>query len=127
MVDTAKAAQTAARKAIEATYFGTLTVTEIEKVKDASSGLTRSEPKVVLEGQPCRLSFETLKAAGGAEPVSAVAQVAKLFVSPDVKIGAGAKITVEQDGRTTDYARSGIPAVYGTHQEIVLELFERWV
>lgn len=126
MVDAVKAAQAAARKAIEATYFGTLTVTEMEKIKDASSGMTKLEPKVVLEGQSCKLSFETLKAASGAEPVSAVAQVAKLFVSPDVIIKAGAKITVMQDGRTMDYACSGIPAVYGTHQEIVLELFERW-
>ncbi len=126
MVGTIRGAQAAARKAVEETYFGTLTVTEMKRVKDISSGLTRSEPEVVLEGQPCRLSFELLKAAAATEPAAAVAQAAKLFVSPDVEIKAGAKITVEQDGRTADYARSGIPAVYGTHQEIVLELFERW-
>lgn len=121
-----RAAQGAARKAIEATYFGTLTVTEMKKEKDAKSKLTKTEPVVVLENQPCKLSFETLKAAAQTDAAAAVTQVTKLFASPDVTIKAGSKITVTQDGVTTDYTASGIPAVYATHQEIMLELFERW-
>lgn len=121
-----RAAQGAARKAIEATYFGTLTVTEMKKEKDAKSKLTKTGPVVVLENQPCKLSFETLKAAAQTDAAAAVTQVTKLFVSPDVTIRAGSKITVTQDGVTTDYTSSGIPAVYATHQEIMLELFERW-
>ncbi len=126
MVNGMKAAQEAARKAIEETYDGVLTVTEIKKVKEEKSKLTRMEPVVVLEEQPCRLSFEILKAAVQSESGAAVSQVAKLFVSPEVQIKAGSKITVAQDGVTTDYTHSGIPAVYPTHQEIILELFERW-
>lgn len=121
-----RAAQGAARKAIEATYFGTLTVTEMKKEKDAKSKLTKTEPVIVLEDQPCKLSFETLKAAAQTDAAAAVTQVTKLFASPDVTIKAGSKITVTQDGVTTDYTASGIPAVYATHQEIMLELFERW-
>lgn len=126
MVDGMKAAQEAARKAIEGTYNGILTVIEMKKVKEEKSKLTRMEPMVVLEGQPCRLSFETLKANAQSESGAAVSQMAKLFVSPEVQIKAGSKITVAQDGVTTDYTHSGIPAVYPTHQEIILELFERW-
>lgn len=124
MVKAIRAAQGAARKAIEATYFGTLTVTEMKKDKDAKSKLTKTEPVVVLENQPCKLSFETLKSAVQTDSAATVTQITKLFVSPDVPIREGSKITVTQDGVTTDYTRSGFPAVYPTHQEIILELFE---
>ena len=96
------------------------------KVRDEASKLTRMEPVVVLEGQPCRISFETLKAAEQSNSGAAVTQVTKLFVSPEVEVKAGSKVTVTQDGATTDYTHSGIPATYPTHQEIILELFERW-
>lgn len=126
MVNAIRAAQGAARKAIEATYFGTLAVMEKKKAKDEKSKLTKAEPVVVLENQPCKLSFETLKAAGEPAPAAAITQAVKLFVSPDVQIKPGSKITVTQDGATADYTYSGVPAVYPTHQEIMLELFERW-
>ena len=126
MVKAIRAAQGGARKAIEATYFGTLTVTEMKKGMDAKTKLTKAEPVVTLENQPCKLSFETLKSAVQTDSAANIAQVTKLFVSPDVSIRAGSKITVTQDGVTTDYTRSGVPAVYPTHQEIVLELFKEY-
>ena len=39
---------------------------------------------------------------------------------------AGSKIVVTQEGRTAAYARSGEPAVYSSHQEIVLVPFEEY-
>lgn len=126
MVNAIRAAQGAARKAIEATYFGTLSVTEMKQVRDGESKLVKARPVVVMEGQPCRLSFETLKAAGKPDPAAAITQAVKLFVSPDLQVRPGSKITVTQDGVTADYTYSGVPAVYPTHQEIILERFERW-
>ena len=70
-----QAAQGAARKALEATYFGTMTITEMKKVKDIKSKLTTSQPIVVLENQPCKLSFETLNTAAQSESAAAVHQV----------------------------------------------------
>ncbi|CAK7062023.1 MAG: hypothetical protein BACD_02915 [Bacteroides rodentium] len=121
-----KAAIKAARKAIESTYEGVLTVTEHQKVTDENTKLTDYQEVVVMENQPCHLSFETLKSAVQSESAAAVTQTIKLFVSPDISIKAGSKITVTQAGVTADYSCSGIPAVYETHQEIILELFERW-
>lgn len=43
MVKQIQAAQKAARKAIEATYFGTLTVTELQKVKMRSQNLWKNQ------------------------------------------------------------------------------------
>ena len=91
MVTAIQAAQGAARKIVEATYFGTLTVMEMKKVKGEKSKLTKIEPVVVLENQPCRLSFETLKAAVQSESAASVTQITKLFVSPDVLLKAGSK------------------------------------
>lgn len=121
-----RAAIKAARKAIESTYEGILTVTEHRRVTDENTKLTDYRDVVVLENQSCHLSFETLNSAVQSESAAAVTQTTKLFVSPDVVIKAGSKITVTQAGVTTDYTYSGIPAVYDTHQEIILELFEMW-
>ena len=124
MVKQMKAAQKAARKAIEATYFGTLTVTEHQTVKDEKTKLTKSVDVVVLQDEPCRLSFEKMQTAVQSESAATITQVTKLFVSPDISINAGSKITVSQDNVTTDYTCSGVPAIYPTHQEIILELFK---
>lgn len=56
-------AQKAARKAIESTYAGVMTVSEYKKVKDPNTALTSYKEVVVLENQPCSLSFEGIAAA----------------------------------------------------------------
>lgn len=126
MVTAMAAAHKAAKKAIESTYSGVVTVTEHKKVKDPVTKLTEESDAIVLENQPCKLSFENVKAAVQSDSVASVTQVTKLFLPPDVRIKAGSKITVTQAGVTTNYACSGVPAVYPTHQEIVLDLFESW-
>lgn len=126
MVSAVRAAQDTARRAQESLYAGIMTVTEHRKVTDEESKLTSYKDVIVLEDQPCRLSFETLKQAAQSDSAAEVTQVTKLFLSPDIMVNAGSKITVTQDGVTTDYTCSGIPAVYPTHQEILLDLFNRW-
>lgn len=126
MVDVIKKAQERARNAIESTYFGVATVIEKQKVKDERSKLTTDKPVVVLENQPCKLSFETISVAAQGETAASIKQIVKLFISPDVSIKAGSKITITQDGVTADYTYSGVPAVYATHQEIMLDLLKRW-
>lgn len=126
MVTVMEAAYKAARKAIESTYSGVVTVTEHQKVKNEATKLTNYQDVVTLENQPCKLSFERLQAAVQSESAVSVAQTVKLFLSPDIVIGVGSKLTVTQVGVTTDYTSSGVPAVYSTHQEIILDLFEDW-
>ena len=74
MVKQIQAAQKAARKAIEATYFGTLTVTELQKVKNEKSKLMEESEVVVLQDQPCRLSFEKLQTAIQSESAATITQ-----------------------------------------------------
>ena len=126
MVNAMDAAYKAARKAMEDTYSGVLTVTERRKVRNEQTKLTSVEDVVVLLNQPCKLSFESVAPVQQSETAAAVSQTVKLFLAPDVMISPGSKLTVTQNGVTGEYTRSGVAAVYPTHQEIMLELFERW-
>ena len=114
------------RKAVEELYTGTCRVTEHQKVKDKESKLITYADQVVLENQPCRLIFKSADTAGQNETAVSVAQTVKLLISPDIVIRPGSKITVTQNKVTTDYTYSGVTAMYPTHQEITLQLFERW-
>lgn len=121
-----EAAQRAARKAIEGTYTGLLKVEEYQDIKDPITHITHTEKVVVLENQPCKLSFESITTAIQTEAAATISQAVKLFVSPNVTIKPGSILTVTQNGRTTEYSASGVPAVYPTHQEIMLELSDEW-
>ena len=113
------------RKAIESLYTGKCTVTEYKKVRDSESGILKPREIVVLKDIPCRLSFKNIYAADLGYG-NAVEQEVKLFISPDINIKDGSKITVTQNGVTADYTNSGKPAVYSSHKEIILDLFRGW-
>jgi len=120
-------ARKAARKVIEKYHYdGVCTVTEHKKVTDPNTKITSFQDVVVLENQPCHLVFKTVTSAAQSESAAAVEQTTELIISPDVTIRPGSKITVTQEGVTTDYTYSGVPAVYATHQQIILELFGEW-
>lgn len=121
-----EAAQKAAKKAIERTYIGILAVTEHRKTTDDITKITGYHDDIILKEQPCRLSYDGLQAASSTGTVVSKKQTIKLFLSPDISIKPGSKITVTQEGITADYTYSGIPAVYPTHQEIALESFGGW-
>lgn len=126
MVNALEEALRAARRAQEALYTGLAVMTERRQVRDEKTRLSTEDDVEVLQDIPCRLSFETLKAVQQTDTAAGTAQAVKLFLSPDVTVRAGSKIIVTQDGVTREYTCSGIPAVYPTHQEILLELSERW-
>ena len=126
MVEAWEAARKAARQAQEAMYEGRCTIAEYRAVRDEKTKLSEDKEVIVRENEPCRLSFETMKAAGSAGPAAAVTQTVKLFLSPEIAVKPGSRIMVSQNDRITDYKSSGVPAVYPTHQEILLERFEGW-
>ncbi len=125
IADEIRKAQQMHRKVIEETYVGSCTVREKRKVSK-KNGATGFEEIITLEDQPCRIIYKSVPAAGKAEPAAPVSQDIRLLIAPEVQIPAGSKITVTQNGETQNYSRSGIPAVYDSHQEIQLALFERY-
>ncbi len=116
----------AKRKAIESLYTGTCTIAEYQEVRDIVTKITKHQPIDVLVNQPCKLSFERINSVNQTEVAALVIQSAKLFIAPEIVIQPGSKITVTQNGVTTDYQNSGEPALYSSHQEVMLELFKGW-
>lgn len=114
-----------ARKAVERLYDGICTVTVQEEYEEENSA-TGFRPVVTIENEPCHLSFNNTTSAEEGETVATVSQVTELFIAPEISIDPGSKITVTQNGVSTDYTRSGKPAVYATHQQIVLDLWKGW-
>lgn len=114
-----------AKKFVESLYDGKCTVTEYQKIKKENKS-TGFQEVVVLKDQPCRLSFKTISSTDPNESAAILTQTTKLFLAPEIKVKAGSKLTVTQNGVTTEYKCSGKPAVYHTHQEIILELFKGW-
>lgn len=125
IMDAIRQAQNMHRAVIEQTYVGRCMVTERKKVKRPNSS-TGFEEVVVLEGQPCLMIYKTVSSASAPEPAAAINQGTVLLIAPEVEIKPGSKITLSQNGVTADYARSGIPAVFSTHQEINLESFKEY-
>lgn len=111
-------------RTLERLYTGTMTVVEHTPVTKTnhSTGFTDTQ---VLTDQPCRLSFSSSPSATDQDPAK-VAQSVKVFYSPTVTVQAGSKVTVTQNGVTSVYKSSGIEAVYDTHKEINLEIFDGW-
>ncbi|MBE6070051.1 MAG: hypothetical protein E7211_20535 [Clostridium lundense] len=119
-------ARVLARMAIERLYEDKCTVTEVQKTKDPVTHITSSQPVLVLENQPCKLSFSSIKSADESSNVASVEQVVKLFISPDITIKPGSKITVTHLEKVIEYSCSGQEVNYPTHKEIVLQLFKEY-
>lgn len=113
------------QKALERLYTGKCTVTVHEEY-DKPNGSTGFHDAVTFSDEPCRVSFSRIAPTSGGEAAATVVQSVRLHIAPGIIIPPGCKITVTQNDVTTDYTRSGEPAIYDTHQEIDLELFERW-
>lgn len=77
--DAIKKMQAMARKAQEETYDGKCTVTEFQPIKDSRTKITSEKEVVVLEDEPCRLSYSNVSAVDQTESATKVAQVTKLF------------------------------------------------
>lgn len=119
-------AKMVARKAIESLYDSTCNIIEYHEVQNENKS-TGFKEIVVVENQPCKLSFETLSTVNNQEDNASEKIIStKLFISPDILINPGSKISITYKDTTTDYKFSGKPAIYDTHQEIMLEIFDRW-
>lgn len=114
------------RKAIESTYIGECDVIEYKTTKNKINKRNEHKEEIVLRKQKCRISFENISNSTQDGNTNNITQIIKLFIAPEINIKTGSKIIVTQNKKTQAYKNSGEPAVYETHQEIMLELFESW-
>ncbi|MCC0696200.1 hypothetical protein [Clostridioides sp. ES-S-0048-02] len=107
------------RKAIELLYRDKCTIVEYKPIKDPVSKRTNNKEVIVLENQPCKLSYKNITSTEEGK-VAKLTQTIKLFISPNINIKAGSKLIINNK----EYVKSGEPAIYPNHQEVILELFE---
>lgn len=108
-------------------WIGRCTIYEYEDMTDPVTYQTTQKEVVVLEDEPCRLSYNREQATNIQSGAAVVSQSITLFIRPDLDIAPGSVIEITQHGRTTKYKGSGKPAIYTNHQEIVLELYDNEV
>ena len=114
------------RKALEKLWSGTCTVVGWGEVEDPITHVTTHGEITLHENLKCKLSHEKLTSASSTGGPAIISKQVKLSLGNEYDIPAGCKITVTQNGKTADYTRSGEPAVFMDHQEIILELFKGW-
>lgn len=115
----------AVRKAIESTYIDSCNIYEKQEVINPITHVSEFNEILVHENKQCRVSFSNITVTGDNDAATQT-QIVKLFIAPEINIKAGSKIAITHLGNTIDYKRSGVPAIYSTHQEIVLDLFDRY-
>ena len=111
-----------AKIAIEKLYEDTCNIYTYEKINDINTGITRQVKKIYLENVSCRMSFSNFPSTTDDEQAK-LTQSIKLFLPSDILIKASSYVSICRQGLTTDYVCSGKPAIYKTHQEINLELY----
>ncbi|HHI5792497.1 TPA: hypothetical protein ACP6IR_002271 [Clostridioides difficile] len=112
------------RKAIEMLYRDKCTIVEYQPVKDPVTKRTNNKEVIVLENQPCKLSYKNITSATDGK-VAKIEQTIKLFISPNISVKAGSKLIItNQNNITKEYIRNGESAIYPNHQEVLLELCE---
>ena len=113
------------KKALERLWTGRCDVFVREDTVNTANGRNEPEEVLKLADVACRISFQSTPAAGQ-ENVARLQQTVRLFLAKDAEIPPGSKIVVTQNGAIGVYVRSGEPAVYNYHQEIMLESFKGW-
>lgn len=103
-------------------YTDTCSIYNQQKIK--VNNKTKFESVLVVENEPCRLSYDSPKIAVQTESSTNLSNNVKLFISPDIEVVEGSRIEVVREGKTYQFKCSGMPSMYPTHQEIKLELSE---
>ena len=109
---------------LSALWIGRCTIWEYEDVTDPNTHQTSQELVMVVEDEPCRISYSSEAVTNPATGVAEMSQFTVLFIRPNLEIPAGSVIEVTQHGRVTKYGQSGKSTVYTNHQEVRLTLYE---
>ncbi|MEH1740097.1 hypothetical protein V6948_07855 [Fusobacterium varium] len=115
------------RESLERFYTDTCSIYESGLIKDLKTGITKpTADNLVVKNQQCRISFKTISPTNQTDSNNKISQEIKLFIAPELLIKEGSKIVITRNGRTTEYKNSGTPAIYSTHQEIILILVKEY-
>lgn len=112
------------RSAMEALWTDRCSIA-VRRTVQAEGGAEELREETIASGVRCRLSY--IEAGAAQLDVAArLGQRAKLMLGSELEVPAGSLITVERCGRQVKYRSSGAPRLYSSHQEIEMELSDRW-
>lgn len=114
------------REAIESLYLGTCDIKVKQKTFNPQTKQQDFSEAILYAAQPCRLSYSIFDQNQNQDGAAKKRQIIKLFLAPEPVIPPGCKIEVTQNNKTEVYKASSQPAIYRNHQEIELELFDKW-
>lgn len=117
--------QAVAKPAIESFYTDTCKIIVRKRIVDETTHVSKQKEEIIGVDIPCRLSFSSSPSTNGND-APGKEQSIKLFLSPEIEVPEGSVIEVLKLGHKTKYHRSGTVARYVTHQEIILELEEKF-
>lgn len=117
------------RKAIESRYESTCSVYVYGDVFDETTKQTKRERKLLIENQPCRLSYQTQAFASlvssQSDGVPSTYQSTKIFMAPELDIPENSEIEVNWQGRLLKFKRSSVPVIHTNHQEVMVEVLDQ--
>lgn len=108
-----------ARDAAESLYDSTADIWGFKDDKKSNEIFAEDKlkPIKIYEKESCRVSKKTI----GATQDGKIQHETVLFISPDLDIAPGSRMTVtNRAGEVTEYVGTGAPFKYDTHQEITL-------
>lgn len=111
------------KKAIEKLYQDRCNVYERQEYIKGNKS-TGHRDVIVIENMPCRVSYSNIYANDVTDTVAYKQQAVKLFYSPGNNIKPGSRVEVTRNGYTTLYRASSEPAIYNSHIEINLTLWD---
>lgn len=112
--------------ALKTLWTDKATIYEYTKTVDPDTHETIPNLIPVAENVPCRISFGNFAEypTSLTDSVAQITQKVKLFLDKNITVTEGSVIEVTRNGVTEKYRRSGVPARYSVHQEIILEKYE---
>lgn len=111
--------------AIRSLWCDRCTVT-VKRKTETPGGRTVQTTETLFAHVPCRLSFKSIEVTEESSGAARTVQATVLLLDRQYSVPAGSIITVQHEGVTFEYERSGIPAPYSAHQEIPLKLRKEW-
>lgn len=119
----------AVRKALESRYRDICSIYVFVNEFDPVTKMTTQTRKLLLENEPCRLSYQTQAFASLVssqdEGVPSNYQSCKLFIAPEHDIPENSEIEVVRHGRSLRFKRSSVPIIHTNHQEVMVEVWDQ--
>lgn len=117
-------------KGLDTLYSGFCDIYQYTDTKDSHSKVTSTSLSLIYEQVPCRASYynnsSNISSTKDQQFNSIKKQTIKLFINNQIIVTAGSIFEVTQNDKINKYKNSGEPAIYSSHQEIMLELFDEF-